>query len=176
MPVPDFSPGEVLTAAAMDSIGLWLVKTQAVPAGGSAFTVTGAFSADYDNYRIVYSNIGGALGFSGFITINGSTGTTYQWSGRFTGYTAPAGDGQSGAPVSQGFWLGVMGDNFSGVIELQSPFLALPTKQTAQTSSAAYSNVAGGYDSNPASSTAFTITLAAGTLTAGTVSVYGYKK
>jgi hypothetical protein len=55
MPVPDFSPGEVLTAAAMDSIGLWLVKTQTVGTAVSSVTVTNAFSANYDNYRVIYS-------------------------------------------------------------------------------------------------------------------------
>jgi hypothetical protein len=55
MPVPDFSPGEVLTAAAMDSIGMWLIKTQTIGTAVSSVTVTGAFSADYDNYKIVVS-------------------------------------------------------------------------------------------------------------------------
>jgi hypothetical protein len=53
MPVPDFSPGEVLTAAAMDSIGLWKV------AGASFATVTAVnlpndtFKTTYNNYRVV---------------------------------------------------------------------------------------------------------------------------
>jgi hypothetical protein len=55
MPVPDFSPGEVLTAAAMDSIGLWLVKTQTVGAGVPSVVVTDAFSADYDNYYVTWT-------------------------------------------------------------------------------------------------------------------------
>jgi hypothetical protein len=176
MPVPDFSPGEILTAGAMDSIGLWLVKTQAVPAGGSAFTVTDAFSANYDNYRIVFNNIGGTAGFSAFMTINGSAGATYRWAGRFWGYGLAAGDGSSGGSTTGGFWLGIMGAGLSGVVDLEAPFLATATKQTAQTSGDTYTNAVGGYDTNPASSTAFTVTLSAGTLTAGTVSVYGYKK
>ena len=67
MPVPDFSPGEVLTAAAMDSIGLWLVKTQAVGTGVSSVTVTNAFSADYDNYYVTWT--GGTLGGLAAITL-----------------------------------------------------------------------------------------------------------
>jgi hypothetical protein len=50
MPVPDFSPGEVLTAAAMDSIGLWKV------AQGSFTTqdliADGVFSTTYDRYLV----------------------------------------------------------------------------------------------------------------------------
>jgi hypothetical protein len=56
MPVPDFSPGEVLTAAAMDSIGLWKI-TSATATTGNAFDLTGIFSSTYDAYKIVLSNI-----------------------------------------------------------------------------------------------------------------------
>lgn len=57
MPVPDFSPGEVLTAAAMDSIGLWKVTTATVTAQ-TTLTVDNCFTADYANYRIVISMLG----------------------------------------------------------------------------------------------------------------------
>ena len=54
MPVPDFSPGEVLTAAAMDSIGLWKVTAATVTAQPT-LTVDNCFSANYDNYRVIVS-------------------------------------------------------------------------------------------------------------------------
>jgi hypothetical protein len=53
MPVPDFSPGEVLTAAAMDSIGLWLVGSGSLSLTTSATNVTGVFSSTYKNYRVL---------------------------------------------------------------------------------------------------------------------------
>jgi hypothetical protein len=53
MPVPDFSPGEVLTAAAMDSIGLWLVGSGTLSLTTSATNVTGVFSTTYKNYRVL---------------------------------------------------------------------------------------------------------------------------
>jgi hypothetical protein len=56
MPVPDFSPGEVLTAAAMDSIGLWKVASVSVTSG-SVLAVNNCFTSDYDNYRIVLFNL-----------------------------------------------------------------------------------------------------------------------
>ena len=52
---PTFSSGAVLTAAQMNSVGMWLVKTQTVGTAVSSVTVTGAFSADYDNYLILMS-------------------------------------------------------------------------------------------------------------------------
>jgi hypothetical protein len=54
MPVPDFSPGEVLTASAMDSIGLWKVTSGTVSASPT-LTVDNCFSANYANYRVVIS-------------------------------------------------------------------------------------------------------------------------
>jgi hypothetical protein len=55
MPVPDFSPGEVLTAAAMDSIGLWLVGTFTL--AGTTTNCNNIFSSDYTNYRVVLSGV-----------------------------------------------------------------------------------------------------------------------
>jgi hypothetical protein len=55
MPVPDFSPGEVLTAAAMDSIGLWKVTSGTL--SSTATNIVGCFSSDYRNYRIVIDQI-----------------------------------------------------------------------------------------------------------------------
>ena len=61
MPVPDFSPGEVLTAAAMDSIGLWKI-------GETSFTnaanpcINGCFSSDYQNYLVQVVSIGSGNG------------------------------------------------------------------------------------------------------------------
>jgi hypothetical protein len=55
MPVPDFSPGEVLTAAAMDSIGLWKVASVDL-AGQSAVNLDNCFSSDYNEYQVVVSS------------------------------------------------------------------------------------------------------------------------
>jgi hypothetical protein len=52
MPVPDFSPGEVLTTAAMDSIGLWLVTTATV-SSQTSLIVANCFTSDFKNYRVL---------------------------------------------------------------------------------------------------------------------------
>jgi hypothetical protein len=57
MPVPDFSPGEVLTAAAMDSIGLWRVTTVS-PTPATTIAVNNCFTSDYTNYLIIATPIG----------------------------------------------------------------------------------------------------------------------
>jgi hypothetical protein len=55
MPVPDFSPGEVLTAAAMDSIGMWKVGEFTASGTSRALVCDNIFTSDYDNYRIYFS-------------------------------------------------------------------------------------------------------------------------
>ena len=56
MPVPDFSPGEVLTAQAMDSIGLWKVTSGSFT-NQTQLLVDGCFNADFENYRVVLWNL-----------------------------------------------------------------------------------------------------------------------
>jgi hypothetical protein len=53
MPVPDFSPGEVLTAGAMDSIGLWKIASGTLSLTTTPTNVTGVFGASYKNYRVL---------------------------------------------------------------------------------------------------------------------------
>jgi hypothetical protein len=60
MPVPDFSPGEVLTAAAMDSIGLWKVASGSIASGTTNFV--GCFTSAYNVYEIHFSNVRAASG------------------------------------------------------------------------------------------------------------------
>lgn len=177
MPVPDFSPGEVLTAAAMDSISGWLVKTQTVGTGVASVTVTGAFSADYDNYRIIYTNgassLGGALNLSlGATTTNYFNATTY------TVFATGAFGSTSNNAVTGAFvYAGAM-DATNGTfltVDLFSPFLSRPTGYGGSFIVTDVAGHTGGIQKSNTSFTAFTITPSAGTLTGGTIRVYGYR-
>jgi hypothetical protein len=90
---PDFSVGQTLTAAHMNAVGLWLIKEQAIGSAVTSVTITDAFPSDYDNFRIVVSGVtssaqqnllfqfvsggvpvGGAnYGSSGFYQVSGAT-------------------------------------------------------------------------------------------------------
>ena len=61
MPVPDFSPGEVLTAAAMDSIGLWKIAETTFSTTATPF-INGCFSSNYQNYLVQFVVNGSGAG------------------------------------------------------------------------------------------------------------------
>jgi hypothetical protein len=180
MPVPDFSPGEVLTAAAMDSISGFLVKSQAVGAGAADIVVTGAFSADFDNYKITLSG-GTCSGIANFGCIFGATiGSVYSSTriANSPNSATPAGSATS-AGTSFGFF-GQGGTDWVNVnCDVFSPFLA---KRTIYNGSymidIGASSVIGttqGFLDNNDSYTGFTITFGGQTVTDATLRVYGYR-
>jgi hypothetical protein len=77
MPVPDFSPGEVLTAAAMDSIGLWLVGSTTVTAQTTG-VVDGCFSSNFRNYMMTVTVTNGTANqeISAQLRVGGSPAAT----------------------------------------------------------------------------------------------------
>lgn len=64
---PDFTSGAVLTAAQMNAVGLWEITSGTVTSGLS-FDLTSVFSADYDSYKLVLTQVrtastGGSIQF-----------------------------------------------------------------------------------------------------------------
>jgi hypothetical protein len=175
MPVPDFSPGEVLTAAAMDSIGLWLVKTQTVGTGVSSVSVTGAFSADYDAYKIIWT--GGTMSADTNLTMTiGNATTSYYLAlvyGSFGGGSASVAGNSNTAQWSWGGGGGTDGADAS--VEVFNPFLTRTTQMQARVRySSVYGNAVG-HLANNTSYTSFAFAPASGTMTGGTIRVYGYR-
>jgi hypothetical protein len=177
MPVPDFSPGEIWTAGAADSIGLWLVKTQTIGTGVSAQTVTDAFSATYDDYLI---NISGG-------TTTGNTNIDFKLGAVTSGYrfNYVYGSYASGTPAVSGTTSGgnipfVGFGNTVGLvasINVLSPFLACPTAVYADGGSlGSFTGRVQGFDVSNTAFTSFVISLGSGTMTGGTIRVYGIRK
>lgn len=177
---PDFVAGQVLTAAQMNKIGLWLVKTQTIGTGVTTTTVTDAFSADYENYRIIVA--GGVssanTGNNNFAVTLGATTTGY--------YQGAIGFTYAGAnatiPIANGAAWVCGGQTTSGlnmILDLFRPFAADETFMSfsySVMSTTGYGVPGAGYLNNTTSYTAFTITsLATTTHTGGTVYVYGYR-
>lgn len=174
---PTFASGDVLTAAQMNSVGLWLVKSQAVGSGVSSVTVTDAFSADYDQYLLTLS--GGTISSAAAIGLQlGASTTGYYGILIFTNTTAPS---PTAAADNNGASFTFVGgceanQNAHVSVNLFNPFQASYTK--CRNGSYQNSNNYGMYNGEhrvATSYTGFTLTPGAGTLTGGTIRVYGYR-
>jgi hypothetical protein len=161
---------------ATPSGGLTLVKSQTIGSAVSAVTVTDAFSSTYDNYLITVAG-GAGTGNNNLRLTLGSTATGYYWSGVYMGWNSTV----NGFGSSNGTYF-TMGygstDSESAHCHIQSPNLA---KRTVFSSDMIQPNTSGvqahynGYLDNSTQYTAFTLTVDTGTVTGGTIRVYGYQ-
>lgn len=175
MPVPVFTVGEVLTAANMNKVGLWLVKTQTIGTAVSSVAVTDAFSADFEDYQITVT--GGAGSTTGVLTFQlGSTTTGYLYSLTYTIYGG-ATLSVSSANAANIPYVGIsLTGGISGCFDVLSPQLAKNTYVRSPWSSAVEAGVLGGTIQNTTQYTGFTLGVSAGTMTGGTIRIYGRRK
>jgi hypothetical protein len=174
---PTFTTGAVLTAAQMNAVGLWLVKTQTVGSGVASVTVTGAFSADYDNYKITYDGGTGTTLISLSLKLGAST-TGYYAITNYAAYNnnlVPLSGGDNNASLWNTVGYATTGHT-EMCLDLLSPFLA---KRTSLCNAAwCAETVAGssnGLHQVSTSYTDFTIGVNTGTISGGTIRVYGYR-
>jgi hypothetical protein len=186
MPVPDFAVGEVLTASAMDSIGLWKVTSGSL--SGTSTNFAGCFTSDYENYRIVVSGL--ALSGSGDIyvkyLVTGTTPTTassYFWAlrGLTSGASSADNTGSAQALAYTGWSQGASGGAGSLAMDVTTPFLS--TQETVVTCSAAsyatnYVSRSGmfAFDALTSMTGIQFLTNTAATFSTGQVEIYGYRK
>ena len=170
---PDFSVGQVLTGTQMNQVGLWLVKTETIGTTVSSVAVTGAFSADFESYKILV--IGGSGSTSSTLGLQmGSTTTGYF--GAYTATTFAGGASLTGLNNGASFIPAgaFKADSLYMNAEVTAPFLTKNTQCISTFSTGARAGSFAGYLDNTTSYTGFTITLGAGTVTGGTIYVYGY--
>jgi hypothetical protein len=185
MAIKTFTSGSVLTAADTNTYlansGLVYVKSQTVGTGVSSVTVTSAFSADYDNYRIVWT--GGTISSLAliFVYMGGASGSGYYGARTSTtvgGTFSGAGDNNTS------LWNYVSAGTTTTspmMFDLLQPFSSARTHvDSAYFEVNAGSSVFGrftGFLDNNTSYTSFTIDpQGAVTMTGGTITVYGYRK
>lgn len=157
--------------------GLVLVKSQTVGSAVSSVTVSNAFSANWDNYRITYT--GGTMTAQQRFNLSLGSSTTGYY--EFLIYGNYSGSTISGANTSNGSsWVFIGGGNTSSVsciVELQDPYLATHTKMqsggTLQTAQALWDN---GIHAVSSSYSDFTLATQGGaTVSGGVIRVYGYR-
>jgi hypothetical protein len=157
--------------------GLTLISTTTIGSAVASVTVTGAFSATYDNYRIVVS--GGVGSANGDLRLTyGATATGYYWAGYNSDYASASLTANQGANVAFHYGGRTSANQIDFVADVFSPFLAKNTvthSRLASTQIDGFANVSDGYLADATSYTAFTLTRNTGTMTGGEVRVYGYK-
>lgn len=172
--------GQILTSAYVNNninSGLVYVTSVTVGSAVSTVAVTGAFNSTYDNYRIVYNggtsstnaSLGMTLGaitsgyYSGLVRVQTATGTVVGLADNNA-----AKWGQVGYAATSSVALS---------FDILNPFAAVPTAYHnagwVLTSDCGTSN---GINSSATSFTSFNIIPGSGTLTGGTITVYGYRK
>ena len=173
-----YSSGDVLTAADLnESSGLVLVKTQAIGSGVSSVTVTGAFSSTFDNYKIIISGVDTTVSnYSVEFNFDGST-SAYYWAGWYRNYSNNVGGFIGGSNTAH--WpLGytTTSESTHCSFEVFHPFDSTRRAHYNALPSAGNDFVlnTGGQHANVSSFSGFRIALSAGTMTGGTIRVYGY--
>ena len=193
MSYPVFAAGDVLGAADMNAVGLWRVTTCTVSSvggtaatasngvitigtGNTSVTVNNAFSADYDNYKIIVSGASATTNVNVAMTLNG--GTTGYFGCLVYGLTS------GGSPLlatnSNGSAWSFVGyqtidSGINLVMDVLSPNLA---EWTSIQSSYISTGGAGTYTGNRQATTqhtGFTLTPDNGNMTGGKIRVYGYR-
>ncbi len=169
-----WNAGDTLNAADLSSYaGLVFVKSQTIGSSVSSVTLSNVFSADFENYKVVTTGIsnssvatlrvqwGGSTGHYGglsWLIYYGSTGTVTVNNGN----NIPINYVVS-APADNGCEFTVTRPNVNSYTQIMGTGMA-----------AGYLNWFGGSDFTVRSHTDLTLSTSAGTMTGGTVRVYGY--
>ena len=188
MAVKTFTTGEVLTAADTNTYlansGLVYVTSATIGTTVASVSLNDCFSSTYDNYKIVVEigDTSGAMSLYWRWRVGGTDNTTtdYQWF--YSGHTN-AGGTISSASAGQTYAFCGLYTSASGVspiitLDVMRPFVAKETRvynfgYYRATASVYY----GGNSHNGGTSfDGFTIYPSAGTMTGGTITVYGYRK
>jgi len=157
--------------------GLTLIKTQVIGSAATTVNVTGAFSATYNNYRVI---VGGGVGSTNNILglKLGSTTTGYYQANSMTTYAGAAAFNGTANAANFARIGALTTINCSLDFDLQNPFSANYTIMSAKYLDArtnGESGFVGGFLNDTTSYTDFTLVPAAGNLTGGTIRVYGYQ-
>jgi hypothetical protein len=153
--------------------GMTLVKKQTIGPAVSTVTVTDAFSATYENYKIVVS--GGTASTNGVLNLKIGSGSTHFNSMLYASYGTATPLALVGGNLASFPYSGAaLTTGIDACIEVRSPFLA---KWTMVMNGWSYVNESGtvnGVNKDTNSYTDFSLITSAGNMTGGTIYVYGY--
>ena len=163
--------------AAGGALGLTLVKTQTVGSGVSSVTVSDAFSSTYNNYLITSSGILASQNQNSSLQF-GTTTTGYYYfgtSGVFSSSTVSGSNGNNASSCTSVLTHTTTSSNM--YFYAHAPYLSTPTVfhwRGSQVTTDGFSFQYNGFLNNSTSYTSFKLTPGDGTLTGGTIYVYGF--
>jgi hypothetical protein len=176
---PDFTTGQVLTAAQMNAIGLWEVATLTITNATSGFTDT-AFTSNYKNYRIV-GTFSCTTAINLTLTLRNSGGdvtlTNYKYADAFLSLAAAPTWNLGGSSTSANFPTFARTNDANAesavVADILGPATATRTTVMANaTDQLLYRTMNGIYNADTAM---VGFKLSSGTAFTGTFRVYGYR-
>jgi len=174
MTYPVFASGDVLNAADMNGVGLWLVKSQAVGSGVSSVAITNCFNSDYRNYHVTFE---GAIqsGSNLALQLQFANTSNHFASMRYDPWSGTAGTLPTSAQNFAYFGLSSTLGSFSLSFDVLGPNLAEITKYSGMFVGNDYFGQGGGIYGLNTQLTGFTIIFPGYTNTGGVVKVYGYR-
>lgn len=186
MAIKTFTSGEVLTASDTNTYlansGLVYVKSQTIGSAVTSIIVTNAFSSEYNNYFLTVNDVQMSTA-SDSITLQMRTGTTTANTSYYQVLNYAVWAGTTGvAAVNNGtYWNNIArglgaGDKQNFSVNIYAPFLANKTSFSSIVIGADLAGPSAGFHDSATSYDQCVITSLFGTMTGGTVRVYGYRK
>jgi hypothetical protein len=187
-----FTAGQILTASQMSALQLNSALTPITPSsvtngtlsgnvvtitsGSSSVTVSGAFSTNFPNYKIIVNGMITSTAPVIYLKLNASTGSTYNSLLTYFDFSNAISVNSPLAASANGFQFCFSNTSVSTAeCELFGPFATSTTSMRGSGVRNDNPTVTLGYDSNSASQTGFTLVSDTGNFTAGTIRVYGYR-
>jgi hypothetical protein len=175
---PDFTSGQILTAAQMNAVGLWLVKTDTITNAASK-TVSDAFTTDFNAYRVFITHLtNGSAGLQ--FAMGATTSNTSGWYGAMPYWSGKSsGDAVLRANNAAICEIAFTSATLQGFVsfDVDNPFDAANTYISG--SHISRQDFVGTFSyalANTTSYTSFTIKDSASNLQSGDIYVYGYNK
>jgi hypothetical protein len=154
--------------------GLRLIKKQTIGSAVSSVAVTSAFSATYDAYKIVVTGGVGSTNSDLTFSLTGGT-SVYNYSLIYVAYGSPSVAGANASSAGSYAFAGYCTASKLNInMDVLDPFATKVTTFSNQMVSNSVAGTAGGFHNSATSFTGFTLAPSSGTITGGTIYVYGY--
>lgn len=155
--------------------GLKLITSATIGTAVTSVTVSNVFSSTYNNYRVVIDGIDGSTITN--IRLQFGSATTDYYSSIYYDSSGGGSTGTDRTSNGSSVYAGVTGTDFDtcSSFDIYSPNLARKSQVAGNYQAGQYTGFFGGVLANTTQYTAFNLIAPTGTMTGGTIKIYGYK-